>query len=436
MRLVARAQRWLAPRALPRCRPSQAVQVQPPSELGGPFVACGRWRGLAGASAPSMTNMPTTDATFRYRTFDWESSCGEKHDYEYIVAQQPAGGSTARNALLAVEEGLPRPPSGWSVVLIPSVSLFCSGKEEMRPLATVLSQRGHRCYILEWPGWTSDIQTNFSLARCKMEELSREYEDFWCQLLEHVAQVEMAEEAPSPPRLCLVGAGHSAVYALRALRALQDWRPPDLADSANVSQAFSSLVMIAPTWQTVRHGLSAYMSAPRASRWIGSWLNSGTRFGRWYRGWHASRSRLRRHFAHRGAPASEADRLMSAATWLFQRPRPYLQTDAAVLSGLLDPPGVACASELACELQETGAGLGHGLLLLLPDVESSAAGKLSGHLAGTLAEPDSEQKDRAVVECSRLSAKSLLPHEVAPSQVIFALDRWLSQHPSAGVGST
>jgi len=381
-----------------------------------------------------MTDMPTTDATFRYRTFDWEASCGERHEYEYVVAQQPAGGSTARSALLAVEEGLPAPPSGWGIVLLPSVSLLCSGKEEMRPLAAALSQRGHRCYVLEWPGWTSSVQTNFALARCKLEELGGEYEDFWCQLLEHVALAEAAEKASAAPRLCLVGAGHSAVYALRALRALRAWRTAEssagdglLAASggAGAPPDFSSLVMIAPTWQTAPHGVGAYVSATRASRWLGSWLNSDSRLGRWYRGLHGSKSRLRRrHFAHRGAPGQEADRLLAVAMWLFQRPRPYLQTDAAVLHGLLDPPGAASAAALAEELREASAGLGGGALLLLP---AGASGGAAGHPGDALAQALGEGGQDAAVECSRLSTPSPLPHEVAPSEVLFAVDSWLSR---------
>ncbi|CAK0794529.1 unnamed protein product [Prorocentrum cordatum] len=100
----------------------------------------------------------------------------------------------------------------------------------MRPLATLLSQQGHRCYVLEWPGWTS---ASLAEARCKLEELSGELEDFWCQALEHVAlsEIEEAQAAPgtaepaaaaaAAPRLCVIGAGHAAAYAVRALRRLQ-----------------------------------------------------------------------------------------------------------------------------------------------------------------------------------------------------------------------
>ncbi|CAL1171754.1 unnamed protein product [Cladocopium goreaui] len=171
----------------------------------------------------------TTDATFRYKSFTWRTSAGNRHPYEYIIAQQPAGGGTARDALTAVEENLPSPASGWTLVLIPSVSLVCSGKEEMRPLATLLSQRGHRCYILEWPGWTQDVQTNWALEHCKPECLAEEYQDFWCQALDHVAQQELLlakgsqereEAAEKAPQLCVVAANSSAIYGLRALEAL------------------------------------------------------------------------------------------------------------------------------------------------------------------------------------------------------------------------
>lgn len=417
---VASSRNRLASRGLPRCWASRV----------GPPLGSSSSSRRAFSAVPSMTDMPTTDATFRYRTFEWETSCGERHDYEYIVAQQPAGGSTARNALLAVEEGLPRPPSGWSVVLLPSVSLFCSGKEEMRPLATVLSQRGHRCYVLEWPGWTSDVQTNFSLVQCKVEELGNEYEDFWCQLLEHVVRAEASEEASGSSRLCLVGAGNSAVYALRALRALQAWRHPDATDDPALARAFSSLVMIAPTWQTPPHGMAAYLSAPRASRWLGSWLNSDSRVGRWFRNMHYSRRRLRKHFAHRGAPDQEADRLLAVASWLFQRPRPYLQTDAAALYGLLDPPGAISAEELAEELWESSTKLSHGSLVLLSGTDERASSGAAGSPWAALAELLSARRDGATVECSHVAIPSPLPHEVAPSQVVFALDSWLSRAAS------
>eukprot|EP00434_Breviolum_minutum_P026040 symbB.v1.2.023018.t1/scaffold2016.1/size116345/3 len=180
----------------------------------------------------------------RYKSFTWRTSSGDRHPYEYIVAQQPAGGATARDALTAVEESLPSPASGWTLVLIPSVSLVCSGKEEMRPLATLLSQRGHRCYILE-------------LEHCKAEHMAEEYQDFWCQALEHVAQQEVQSakqseehkkdtEAEKPPKLCVVAANSSAIYGLRAVEALSAWEPQEGA--AKVGELYKAIVMVAPSW--------------------------------------------------------------------------------------------------------------------------------------------------------------------------------------------
>eukprot|EP00971_Amphidinium_carterae_P185681 3686817-Amphidinium_carterae.1 len=73
-----------------------------------------RCRGLSTEKGPGITfggestaaaDVPTTDATFRYRNFIWQTSCGKTHEYEYVVAQQPAGGQTARlDALSALEE--------------------------------------------------------------------------------------------------------------------------------------------------------------------------------------------------------------------------------------------------------------------------------------------------------------------------------------------
>ncbi|CAE8583738.1 unnamed protein product, partial [Polarella glacialis] len=67
-----------------------------------------------GLSSGSVGAEMTTDATYRYRSFTWRTSSGARHDYEYVLAQQSAGGANARDALSALEETLPRPPSGCS----------------------------------------------------------------------------------------------------------------------------------------------------------------------------------------------------------------------------------------------------------------------------------------------------------------------------------
>eukprot|EP00439_Symbiodinium_sp_Y106_P080152 s424_g18.t3 len=226
---------------------------------------------MRGALSSSADSEVTTDATFRYSSFSWRTSAGERYPYEYIVAQQPAGGGTARNALVALEESLPGPASGWSMVLLPSVSLVCSGKEEMRPLATLLSQRGHRCYILEWPGWTQHVQTNWALERCKTEHLAEEYQDFWCQALEHVAQRELAEAKSEAKarKLCIVAAGSASVYALRAVKALQDFVQKEKSQ-AIPELRYDSLVMLAPSWRAERRqGLLSRLSPDRAAYWMG-----------------------------------------------------------------------------------------------------------------------------------------------------------------------
>merc|ERR1712048_1502832 len=91
--------------------------------------------------------------------------------------------------------------------------------------------------------------------------------------------------------------------------------------------------MLAPTWKTQRRGLLARLPAARASRLAGLLLHSDSRFSRWFRNLHFSKRRFRRHFAAR----PELEHSVAVASWLFQRPRPYIQTDGAVMHGLLDP---------------------------------------------------------------------------------------------------
>jgi len=390
----------------------------------------------------AASNAPTTDATFRYRTFEWETSLGQRHEYEYITTQQPSGGSHAATALSAVEEHLPRPRSGWSIALIPSVSFVCSGKEEMRPLATMLSQRGHRCYILEWPGWTSDLKTNFALERCRLQDLSSEYHDFWCQLLEHLARDEYNETVPclddvkqaDPPRLCIVGAGHSALYAMRALKTVRAWQPvQSSSDNRCVLNGLASLVMMAPTWQTTQQGfVSACLQPSQASYLRGLLLSLDSRLGRFFRARHLSQRQFRKHFVHR---ASSEERLEAIAAWLFQRPRPYTQTDAAVLHGHLDPYESSHEKDLAVELESLSTQLSHGILL----VSSESAEKKCQALARQgpcdgaerLADALASANNKSQVQCCQVAVSSPIPHEVNPSAVAVVLDQWLLQEEAS-----
>lgn len=358
----------------------------------------------------------TTDATFRYKSFTWRTSSGDRHPYEYIVAQQPAGGATARDALTAVEESLPSPASGWTLVLIPSVSLVCSGKEEMRPLATLLSQRGHRCYILEWPGWTQDVQTNWALEHCKAEHMAEEYQDFWCQALEHVAQQEVQSakqrehkkdtEAEKPPKLCVVAANSSAIYGLRAVEALSAWEPQEGA--AKVGELYKAIVMVAPSWKAPPPNawFLSRLQRDQAAYWMGAFLHSDSRLGRIYRRSHFSQQNLRRHFPHAGAPDEE--RLFQLASWFFQRPRPYAQTDAMVTYGFMDPVGVDSVDSLVEEIKAQLSRL--KILLLLPESSAKAG---AGSQAKDLCDALKDQP--GVLEHRVLSSPSLLPHELATS---------------------
>mmetsp|Transcript_52666 Transcript_52666/g.125835 ORF Transcript_52666/g.125835 Transcript_52666/m.125835 type:complete len:468 (-) Transcript_52666:2-1405(-) len=417
------------------------------------------------AEGSSSADVPTTDATFRYRTFEWLTSCGERHEYEYVIAQQPAGGQTARkDALSALEEGLPRPPSGWTVVLIPSVSLVCSGKEEMRPLAAALAQRGHRCYILEWPGWAVSMLSNWALVRCKPEELANEYEDFWCQTLSHVAAAEAkdaagllddgqdtsldASSSPSSsstsspgaaPRICVVGAGSSGLYAMRSIKSMQAWfaasaqaseAPEQSAvEGAGPEQFFESLVMIAPSWSTSRpSGVLSRLSPERASRKLGTWLHSESRFGRIFRSMHFSKNRLRRQLDLPDSP--DAERLELAAFWLFERRRPYVQTDGAVLHGLLDPPGKPSAPTLAADLADINVSLPslhqRRSLILAPQGDAGGPSR-ELNAAITANTPNVAGKQ----EFRELDSPHAKPHEVAPTSILFHLDQWLSSSGDA-----
>jgi len=404
------------------------------------------------AAAPSVQDAPTTDATFRYRSFEWETSCGERHVYEYVVAQQPAGGQTAkRDALSALESDLPQSPSGWSIILIPSVSFVCGGKEEMRPLATGLSQRGHRCYILEWPGWTCDAQTNWALARCKPEELGEEYQDFWCQLLEHLAEAEARVDAPQP-QLCVVGAGHAAVYALRALEVLKSWRAAESIAGGSCYRGlhFSSLVLLAPSWRTAHHrllGQWSFLQPARACRIMGEWLHSESRLGRLLRSFFFSGRRFRKHYGPGAVPvassSSEDSRSVLVAKWLQRRPRPYVQTDSAALWGLLDPSGSPDSAAIAGEVEVLLDSLDHGVLLVLPEsdspgMSSASAGRgvdavaaLAPSQASVLPSTGLAGLGDALATWEGRGGDAVravaLVHESSPSAVLWEVDQWLSR---------
>jgi len=280
--------------------------------------------------------------------------------------------------------------------------------------------------MLEWPGWTSDSQVNFAMVRCRVKELVPEYEDFFCQALEHIAREEAAEAragvgdgdaaVPPAPRICVVGAGHAAVLAMRALQTLRGWRGSEGgADPA--LDSLESLVMLAPTWRMPRYGLLARFLPPeRASRLIGMTLHSDTRLSRIFQGAHFSARRFKRHFAHHRSPGKE--RLKAVAEWFFQRPRPYVQTDAAALCGLLDPPGVEDAGGLAAEVAASAGDLRSGVLVVSTEVAGGRPHP-SKELASALAARDGQ------VRCIELTAQSALPHESDTSAVQFALDGWL-----------
>jgi len=398
----------------------------------------------------AAADVPTTDATFRYRNFTWQTSCGAKHEYEYVVAQQPAGGQTARlDALSALEESLPRPPSGWTVVLMPSVSLVCSGKEEMRPLAAALAQRGHRCYTLEWPGWATDMLCNWGLMLCKPEELSAEYEDFWCQALNHVIEAEAKDAAEAkeaveasggtaassasssssnrPPRICVVGAGSSGIYAMRSIQALEEWAAGIAEeDTAAVPGLIEALVMIAPSWQTERpRSILSRLQPEKACRLLGKWLHAeDMRFGRLMRAMHFSQGHLRSNL---DLPAGQdAERLELAASWLFKRRRPYVPTDAAVMHGLLDPAGNPTAQSLAKELSvclqgaNGSAGVQRRGLVLAP---SGPAGQPAKELHAAAMDVDKALAEKQ--ECRALDMAYARPHEIAPTSILVHLDQWL-----------
>lgn len=400
----------------------------------------------------SGADVLTTDATFRYRTLDWQASDGKTHDYEYVIAQQPAGGATQRtDALTALEEELP-PPRGHTVVLIPSVSFVCGGKEEMRPLAAGLCQRGHRCYILEWPGWTADVRINSALELCKVEELIAEYEDFWCQVLEQIGRSELRTVGAS--RLCIVGAGNSGIYAMRALGAMRAWsresgfleKPnppigkvnnlcPEVSEESSAeakvpSQTFDgtaqdiplpevldlyqSFVFLGPSWRTARHGwldrVNSRSSA--ACHWLARQLNSGGRLGGLFRTYFFSARHTQSYFLHGDAwRESHAD---ETAKWLLRRRRPHLQTDAAALLGFFDPLN---SEALAKEITKLSENLSQGILMLLP--RSSGVGEVT-QLAEDLAPVRR-------VQTKNLECDSVLPHEVAPTEVILEVEQWLEQ---------
>ncbi|CAE8648565.1 unnamed protein product, partial [Polarella glacialis] len=95
-----------------------------------------------------------------------------------------------------------------------------------------------------------------------------------------------------------------------------------------------------------------------------AFLDSDSRLGKWYRYFHFSKKHLKRHFVHEGRAGPGEERLWGVATWLFQRPRPYRQTDAAALCGFLDPPREPSVGSLAEEVEQLAGHLRRGVLLL------------------------------------------------------------------------
>merc|ERR1711870_108705 len=120
------------------------------------------------------------------------------------------------------------------------------------------------------------------------------------------------------------------------------------------------MVILAPSWLTIRRGLSTRISPLKACELIGSWLHSDTRLGKLYRRLHFSAGRFRRHFVHHGADTTDLNRLTAIAAWMLQRPRPYVQTDAAAMCGFMDPHGSPTASELSETVLSTAQRLKHG----------------------------------------------------------------------------
>merc|ERR1712113_98612 len=213
-------------------------------------------------------------------------------------------------------------------------------------------------------------------------------------------------------KLCVVGAGSSSIYASRAIQDLRSWHSNDANVAANpqIACSFGSLVMLAPAWQTKKQNmLFRFLSSSRASEIIGMTLHSESRLARLYRSFHFGGWKWRKNFVHR--QAQDKARLSAVASWLFRRPRPYVQTDAAISGGLLDPPsiggkGVATPDEIAKEVTESSSSYHSGVLVLSSDP--------TGDLAAALQKlPSADQSDK--VTCQGVQSESLLPQEVATS---------------------
>merc|ERR1711937_1085504 len=91
---------------------------------------------------------------------------------------------------------------------------------------------------------------------------------------------------------------------------------------------------------------------------------------------HSSRIRLKSHFKHKGI--ENANHAETVAQWMFQRPRPWINTDAAVLHGLLDP-SVSDAKDVLHEIETVAAKLEGGVLTIIPQ-----GGKQNPELAEVL----------------------------------------------------
>ncbi|OLP86864.1 hypothetical protein AK812_SmicGene31979 [Symbiodinium microadriaticum] len=159
---------------------------------------------------------------------------------------------------------------------------------------------------------------------------------------------------------------------------------------------------------------------PRRLTLFQALLHTDSRVGRIFRRSYFGKKNLQRHFLHAGAPDGNEERLLQLASWFFQRPRPYAQTDAAIAYGFLDPP-VDSVDGLAAEL--ITQPFRRRVLLLSPESQSGTQSLWTAVEAagGT----------QSSVEHRFIPSKSPLPHEVATSAVQFAVDQWLRENTDA-----
>merc|ERR1719265_1337963 len=110
----------------------------------------------------------------------------------------------------------------------------------------------------------------------------------------------------------------------------------------------------------------------------------------------------------------------------FKRPRPFAQTDAALLYGQLDPSGLRSGEEdgsaqLAVELQEASSeGLKSLLVLEQPDESSgSTDSRQSQKLQSAL------QALESSIEYRYTTGEGPAPHALAPHSTAMAIEPWL-----------